>query len=60
VLSDDIAAAKTARDDWARFIRKVFAADPLICPPVSVRFGSWRSLKIRAIPMHFHIDPRSS
>ena len=31
-LSDDIAAAKTARGNWARFIKKVFELDPLLCP----------------------------
>jgi hypothetical protein len=31
-LSDDIAAAKTARGNWARFIKKVFEIDPLLCP----------------------------
>jgi len=31
-LSDDIAAAKTARGTWARFIKKVFKVDPLLCP----------------------------
>ncbi len=31
-ISDDTAPAKAARANWARFIKKVFAADPLICP----------------------------
>ena len=31
-LSDDITAAKTARGNWARFIKKVFELDPLLCP----------------------------
>jgi hypothetical protein len=31
-LSDDTAPKKAARATWARFIKKVFAADPLVCP----------------------------
>jgi len=31
-LSDEIGAAKTARGNWARFIKKVFEVDPLLCP----------------------------
>jgi len=31
-LSDDIGAAKAARGTWARFIKKVFEIDPLLCP----------------------------
>ena len=31
-LSDDTACAKVARGTWARFLKKVFAADPLVCP----------------------------
>lgn len=31
-LSDDTAPAKAARANWARFIKKVFAANPLVCP----------------------------
>jgi len=31
-LSDDTASAKTARGNWARFIKKVFEIDPLLCP----------------------------
>ena len=31
-LCDDAPHAKTARASWARFIKKVFAADPLECP----------------------------
>ena len=31
-LAADSACAKTARGNWARFIKKVFAADPLVCP----------------------------
>ena len=32
LLSDDAPHAKVARASWARFIKKVFAADPLECP----------------------------
>ena len=31
-LSEGTAPAKAARATWARFIMKVFAADPLLCP----------------------------
>ena len=31
-LSDDTASAKAARGNWARFIKKVFEVDPLLCP----------------------------
>jgi len=31
-LSDDTASGKAARSSWERFIKKVFAADPLLCP----------------------------
>jgi len=31
-LSDDTACAKTARGNWARFIKKVLEVDPLLCP----------------------------
>jgi len=32
LLSEDAPHAKVARASWARFIKKVFAADPLECP----------------------------
>jgi hypothetical protein len=35
--ADDISTAKTMRVNWARFIRQVFAADPLICPECGKR-----------------------
>jgi hypothetical protein len=31
-LSDDTPTARSMRANWARYIKKVFAADPLICP----------------------------
>ena len=31
-LCDDAPHAKAARGTWARFLKKVFAADPLVCP----------------------------
>ena len=31
-LSDDTVCAKAARGTWARFLKKIFAADPLVCP----------------------------
>jgi len=31
-LSDDTASGRAARANWARFIKEVFAADPLVCP----------------------------
>jgi len=31
-LSDDTAPAKVARSSWARFIKNIFTADPLLCP----------------------------
>ena len=31
-LSDDTACAKAARGTWARFLKKIFAAAPLVCP----------------------------
>jgi hypothetical protein len=31
-ISDETATTKVARANWARFIKKVFAADPLLCP----------------------------
>ena len=31
-LSDDTPTARRMRASWARFIKKVFAAEPLVCP----------------------------
>ena len=31
-LFNDTATAKVSRASWARFIKKIFAADPLVCP----------------------------
>ena len=34
---------KEARLRWAELLRRIFEVDPLTCPPVPVRCGSWRS-----------------
>lgn len=55
-LSDDTACAKAARGTWARFLKKIFAADPLVCPDCGglMRIIAWieEPRVVRAILEH--------
>ena len=52
-LSDDTAPTKAARSSWARFIKKVFAADPLVCPDCGGTGKAYQRLNARMVTCAF-------
>lgn len=61
-LSDDTASGKAARANWAQFITKVFAAEPVVCPDCGGVLKVISLSRIRAILLHLALchEPRAA